>query len=112
MSFNKKDLKLTKPPIDNSKKYKKPQGTTPAKYAKLELDLRGYRYEEVKDAIDIFIDKAFMANMSIVYIIHGFGTGAVRNAVQAYLKKSPYVKSYRYGGDGEGLNGVTVVTLK
>ena len=112
MSFNKKDLKLTKPPVDNSKKYKKPQGTTPAKYAKLELDLRGYRYEEVKDAIDIFIDKAFMANMSIVYIIHGFGTGAVRNAVQAYLKKSPYVKSYRYGGEGEGLNGVTVVTLK
>jgi len=112
MSFSKKDLKLTKPPVDNSKKYKKPQGSTPAKYAKLELDLRGYRYEEVKDAIDIFIDKAFMANMSIVYIIHGFGTGAVRNAVQAYLKKSPYVKSWRYGGEGEGLNGVTVVTLK
>lgn len=112
MSFEKKDLKLTKPPAENKSKYKKPVGSTPAKYAKLELDLRGYRYEEVKDAIDIFIDKAFMANMSIVYIIHGFGTGAVRNAVQAYLKKSPYVKSYRYGGEGEGLNGVTVVTLK
>lgn len=112
MSFNKSDLKLTKPPVEKKSQYKKPSGSTPAKYAKLELDLRGYRYEEVKDAIDIFIDKAFLANMSVVYIIHGFGTGAVRNAVQAYLKKSPYVKSYRYGGEGEGLNGVTVVTLK
>ncbi len=111
MSFKKADLKLTKPPVNNNK-YKKPAGSMPAKYAKLELDLRGYRYEEVKDAIDIFIDKAYLANMSQVYIIHGFGTGAVRNAVQAYLKKSPYVKSYRYGGEGEGLNGVTVVTLK
>ncbi len=111
MSFKKSDLKLTKPPVNNTK-YKKPAGSMPAKYAKLELDLRGYRYEEVKDAIDIFIDKAYLANMSQVYIIHGFGTGAVRNAVQAYLKKSPYVKSYRYGGEGEGLNGVTVVTLK
>ncbi len=112
MSFNKSDLKLTKPPVEKKSQYKKPTGSTPAKYAKLELDLRGYRYEEVKDAIDIFIDKAFLSNMSVVYIIHGFGTGAVRNAVQAYLKKSPYVKSYRYGGEGEGLNGVTVVTLK
>ncbi len=111
MTFKKVDLKLTKPPVNNTK-YKKPAGSMPAKYAKLELDLRGYRYEEVKDAIDIFIDKAYLANMSQVYIIHGFGTGAVRNAVQAYLKKSPYVKSYRYGGEGEGLNGVTVVTLK
>ena len=112
MTFDKRDLKLTKPPVETKSKYKKPTGSTPAKYAKLELDLRGYRYEEVKDAIDIFIDKAFMSNMSIVYIIHGFGTGAVRNAVQEYLRKSPYVKSYRYGGEGEGLNGVTVVTLK
>lgn len=111
MTFKKSDLKLTKPPVEK-KKPKKALSFNPAKSAKLELDLRGYRYEEVKDAIDIFIDKAYMSNIGRVYIIHGFGTGAVRDAVQKYLKKSPYVKEWRYGGEGEGLNGVTVVTLK
>ena len=112
MSFNKKDLKLTKPPVEKKKDYKKPSGSVPSKNAKLELELRGYRYEEVREAIDKFIDKAYLANMSMVYIIHGFGTGAVRNAVYEYLKKCPYVKSTRYGGEGEGYNGVTVVYLK
>ena len=111
MTFDKSDLKLTKPPVEK-KQEKRAVSFNPSKSAKLELDLRGYRYEEVKDAIDIFIDKAYMSNISRVYIIHGFGTGVVRDAVQKYLKKSPYVKEYRYGGEGEGLNGVTVVTLK
>lgn len=111
MSFSKKDLKLTKPPVEK-KLPKRGVSFNPAKSAKLELDLRGYRYEEVHDAIDIFIDKAYMSNVGQIYIIHGFGTGAVRDAVQKYLKKCPYAKEWRYGKEGEGLNGVTVVTLK
>lgn len=80
--------------------------------AKMTLDLRGYRYEEVKPALEKFIDDAYLANMPQIYVIHGFGTGAVREAVYKYLKSSSYVKSYRFGGEGEGLNGCTVVSLK
>ena len=76
------------------------------------LDLRGFRYEEVGPEVDRFIDQALISNIEMLYIIHGFGTGAVREAVYAYLKKCSHVKSYRYGGEGEGLNGCTVVYLK
>lgn len=111
-TFKKSELKLTAPPAKVKKVYKKPVGTTPKKEAHLELDLRGFRYEEVAPAVDSFIDKALLANLSMVYIIHGFGTGAVRKALYEYLKKCPFVKSTRFGGEGEGLNGVTVVYLK
>ncbi|MGZ4107808.1 MAG: Smr/MutS family protein, partial [Tumebacillaceae bacterium] len=50
--------------------------------------------------------------MSVVHIIHGKGTGVLRNGIQEYLKSHRYVKSFRYGGEYEGGNGVTVVTLK
>ncbi|MCL2522007.1 MAG: endonuclease MutS2 [Erysipelotrichales bacterium] len=79
---------------------------------KLSLDLRGFRFEDVKDELEKFIDRAVLNNMTQVSIIHGFGTGAVRKAVQEYLKKSPYIKSTRFGGQGEGLAGVTVAYLK
>ena len=62
--------------------------------------------------MDDYIDQAILGNLHQVSIIHGFGTGAIRKAVQEYLKNCPYVKSFRYGGEGEGLNGVTVVYLK
>ena len=76
------------------------------------MDLRGKRVEEVKELMDSYLDQCALGNLKQVSIIHGFGTGAVRKAVQEYLKNSPYVKSYRYGGEGEGLNGVTIVYLK
>jgi len=79
---------------------------------KLALDLRGFRFEDVRDEMEKFIDKAIFNNMTQVSIIHGFGTGAVRKAVQEYLKKSPYIKSTRLGGQGEGLAGVTIAYLK
>ncbi|CCV64506.1 DNA mismatch repair protein MutS [Alteracholeplasma palmae J233] len=115
LSFPKNDLELEKNQSKTKTKIEKKvklQGQTPNKNASIELDLRGYRYEEVGDAIDKAMDKAFLANMPFIRIIHGFGTGAVRNAVYEYLKKSPYVDSYRFGKEGEGLNGVTVVSLK
>lgn len=79
--------------------------------AHLELDLRGERYEEAIIKLDKFIDEALINNISQVVIIHGHGTGALRKGVQDYLKKCPYVKEFRYGGEGEGGVGVTVVTL-
>ncbi len=87
-------------------------GDTPVRSAKFELDLRGYRFEEVKDAMDQAIDSAILSGLETMRIIHGFGSGAVRKAVYDYIKSSPYIKTHRFGGDGEGLNGVTIITLK
>ena len=53
-----------------------------------------------------------LSGLSTLRIIHGFGSGAVRKAVYEYIKYSPYITSHRYGGEGEGLNGVTIITLK
>lgn len=77
-----------------------------------ELDLRGFRFEEVKPALDQAIDKALFANQKNLRVIHGFGTGAVRKAVYDIIKKHAYIESYRYGSEGEGLNGVTILTFK
>lgn len=77
-----------------------------------ELDLRGERYEEALIKLDKFIDSAMLSNYHQVSIIHGHGTGALRKGVQKYLKKCTYVKDYRFGGEGEGGVGVTVVTFK
>lgn len=81
------------------------------KYATNELDLRGVRYEEVKELYQKFIDQALLANLKELRIIHGFGTGAVRKALYEQLKKDKNVKSYRYGGEFEGMAGVTIIEV-
>jgi len=87
-------------------------GVAEIKQKHIELDLRGFRYEEVKPELERFIEDSYNSKLTTVYVIHGFGTGAVRKACYEYFKKCPYVVSTRFGGEGEGLNGVTVVTLK
>ena len=77
-----------------------------------EIDLRGMMTDEAVMAVERFLDTAMMGKLETVTIIHGKGTGAVRNAVRSYLKRSRYVKAFRPGRYGEGEDGVTVVTLK
>ncbi|MFS0875655.1 endonuclease MutS2 [Solibacillus isronensis] len=79
---------------------------------KLELDLRGERYEEALIRTEKYLDDALLANYPRVSIIHGKGTGALRQGIQNFLKNHKRVKSYRYGEAGEGGFGVTVVELK
>ena len=113
VTFTKNELSVAKTvtkPVNKPKKYNSPGPVK--KEAKLECDLRGFRYEEVAPELDLFIDKAYLAGLSQIYVIHGFGTGAVRKACYEFFKKCPHVKSTRFGGEGEGLNGVTVVYLK
>lgn len=76
-----------------------------------ELDLRGKRAEEVGPELDGYLNDVSVANFSQVRIIHGFGTGVVRQIVRDILASHPLVKSFRPGGKGEGGDGVTVVEL-
>ncbi|MDW8546475.1 endonuclease MutS2 [Staphylococcus pseudoxylosus] len=79
---------------------------------KMELDLRGYRYDEAMVAVDQYLDQAVLSNYEQVYIIHGKGTGALQKGVQNHLKRHKSVSSYRNGMPSEGGFGVTVVELK
>ena len=60
----------------------------------------------------ILFDDCYMANLESARIVHGKGTGRLRDGIHSFLKKNPHVKSYRMGTYGEGEMGVTVVTLK
>ena len=77
-----------------------------------QVDLRGMMTDEAIAALERFLDTAMMGKLETVTIIHGKGTGAVRNAVRTYCRRSRYVKSFRPGRYGEGEDGVTVVELK
>ena len=78
----------------------------------MELNLLGYTVEEALAEVDRFLDHAMLSNQNTVYIIHGNGTGALRNAIQKHLRTHRGVKSFRLGRYGEGESGVTVVELK
>ena len=114
MAFNRDELLYDKSLKKEEKKVVKPTSTVTlaSTAAPMKLDLRGERYVDVQPQVDLFIDRAILAHYNTVYIVHGFGTGAVRKAVEEALKKNKHVKESRFGGDGEGLNGCTVVTLK
>jgi DNA mismatch repair protein MutS2 len=77
----------------------------------VELDLRGQRVEEILPRLDKYLDDAFLAGMPFVRIVHGKGTGALRQAVQQQLRDHPLVKSHRPGERGEGGSGVTIAYL-
>ncbi len=80
--------------------------------AKMEIDLRGMMVEEALMELDQYIDSSVLAGLGTITIIHGKGTGALRAAVQAHLRKHPSVKDFRLGTYGEGESGVTIVNLK
>ena len=77
-----------------------------------EIHLRKMRVEPALYDLDKFMDDAMAAQVESVRIVHGKGTGVMKQAVWQYLRNHPGVKSYRLGGDGEGGGGVTVVTMK
>ncbi len=80
--------------------------------ASSELDLRGQRYEEALTNLDRYIDSSLLAGLNTVTIIHGIGTGAIRNGVQQYLKRNRHVKSYNYAPANQGGTGATIVHLQ
>ena len=77
-----------------------------------EINLIGRTTDEAVALLDKYLDDAYLAHISPVRVVHGKGTGALRNAVHQYLKRQKHVKSYRLGAFGEGDAGVTIVEFK
>ena len=77
-----------------------------------EINLIGRTSDEAVALLDKYLDDAYLAHLSPVRVVHGKGTGALRNAVHQYLKRQKHVKSYRLGAFGEGDAGVTIAELK
>lgn len=75
------------------------------------LDLRGKRYEEAMQELDNFIDQALLNNMGQVDIIHGIGTGVIREGVTKYLRRNKHVNHFAYAPQNAGGSGATIVTL-
>lgn len=111
-------VKVTDRDIDKlaaDKKTKKKVRATSASRrsnARSSLDLRGQRYEEAMVNLDRYFDSILLAGLSSVTIIHGIGTGAIREGVQQYLKRNKHVKSFSYAPANEGGTGATIVVLK
>ncbi|MFM8321753.1 MAG: Smr/MutS family protein, partial [Chloroflexota bacterium] len=89
----------------------KPRSITLHASPGMEIDLRGKRADEALDELERYLDAAFLAGMPFVRIIHGKGTGKLREAVRESLRHHHAVKSYEGGGDKEGGEGVTVAKL-
>ncbi len=77
-----------------------------------EINLLGKTVDEAISVLDKYLDDAYIAHLSSVRVVHGKGTGALRNAVHSHLKRLKYVKEFRLGEYGEGDAGVTIVTFK
>lgn len=113
---NIRNLELIDEPVITGPNMKK-TGSGQIKMAKTasispELNLIGKMVDEALPILDKYLDDAYLAHLPQVTVIHGRGTGALRNAVHNHLKKTKYVKSYRVGGFGEGDHGVTIVEFK
>lgn len=79
---------------------------------KYQIDLRGKMVDEAVFELETYLDRAVMSGYNEIYVVHGKGTGALRDGILKYLKSCRYVKDFRIGGHNEGGLGCTVVTLK
>ncbi len=95
----------------SKKELKKKSITVPSQNVKLELKILGYRFDEALPEIETFIDNACMNELNIIRIVHGKGTGALRNKVRQYLRTNKKVKEFYSPPPALGGDGVTVATL-
>lgn len=97
---------------DSFKPSRKTSSVIRREAVKSEIDLRGMILEEAEAAVDKFLDECSMAGLNSVSIIHGKGTGTLRQGIQTMLRRHPHIKSFRLGRYGEGEDGVTIAELK
>lgn len=114
MTLKSDEFNLVKAEKDNQPKQRQVHTIKRAnvKGPKARLDLRGKRYEEAMLELDEFIDQALLNNLSQVDIIHGIGTGVIREAVTKYLRRNRNVKEFGYAPQNAGGSGCTIVTFK
>lgn len=105
------DGSLPKPSSKGASSSRK-SGMSKALHISPEINLLGMTVDEATMTLDKYLDDAFLAHLPSVRIVHGKGTGALRNAVQSQLKRNKYIKSYRLGAYGEGDSGVTIAEFK
>jgi len=113
---NIKDIEVLEDEIMTPTEYNKTQRgkTSLSKSSTIhpDINLIGKTVDEAMSVLDKYLDDAYLSHLPQVTVIHGRGTGALKNAVHAHLKKLNYVKSYRIGAFGEGDHGVTIVEFK
>ena len=112
MSINIKYLQKLKSPAVNKSANTSHVSVSKTKNAKSEINIIGLNVDEATFVVDKFLDDCALAKLETVRIVHGKGTGKLRDGVHKFLKSNPHVKSFRMGTYGEGEMGVTVVTLK
>ncbi|MCM8711269.1 endonuclease MutS2 [Clostridium sp. SYSU_GA19001] len=112
ISVKLKDLRASKISKEEKKEIKKREVSLNLKAVSSSVDLRGMDSEEAVYNTDKYLDDAYRAGLGEVTIVHGKGTGILRQTINEMLRKHPHVKSYRLGSYGEGGTGVTVVELK
>ena len=102
------DISTPKPSHSGSGKIKMSKSLS----VSTEINLLGKTVDEAISLLDKYLDDAYLAHLPSVRVVHGKGTGALRNAVHSHLKRLKYVKEFRLGEFGEGDAGVTIVTFK
>lgn len=112
MSINIKYLQKLQSPAVNKSANTSHVSVSKTKNAKSEINIIGLNVDEATFVVDKFLDDCALAKLETVRIVHGKGTGKLRDGVHKFLKSNPHVKSFRMGTYGEGEMGVTVVTLK
>jgi len=116
-SLHMSDLELIEEPVQYSAKGMKKTSSGKIKMSKTmhitpEINLLGKTVDEALIELDKYLDDAYLAHITPVRIVHGKGTGALRNAIHQYLKRQKHIDSYRLGAFGEGDAGVTIVEFK
>ncbi|MGM0602384.1 MAG: endonuclease MutS2 [Bacillota bacterium] len=105
------DLVKAEIPEDHKEEMIKNYRVQKSQHVSPKLDLRGDRYEDAQRKLDKYLDDVFLAGIKEVEIVHGKGTGALREAVEAVLEKNPHVSDFRLGRQSEGGTGVTIARI-
>ncbi len=112
LKANLSQLRLVEQPREKKPPKVSVSSAAPVQSVSMSCDVRGMTLDEALDEVALYLDQAGRAGLHEVTIVHGKGTGVLREGIQKALKSYPNVKSYRRGRYGEGEEGVTVVELK
>ncbi|MBX6351735.1 MAG: endonuclease MutS2 [Thermoflavifilum sp.] len=112
MKVKAKDVEVVAPPQRHAAATATAVRPRVDKTARLELDVRGETLDDALVAVDKYLDDAVVSGLSRVHIIHGKGTGVLRDGIRRHLNRHPQVASWAPGGPGEGGDGVTVVDIQ